>query len=129
MNLSLEIKVIQKYIVKDKQSRFIQFVSSEKKRDKFVSELPHFNYFKWELFDEVHKEEVQEIYRRLKTLNIKRKDCYIISENPEIDQKILPLDEALEELGGMATILVFGDAEMIYFEGEPPKNRFISKIH
>jgi hypothetical protein len=27
----------------------------------------------------------------------------------------------------MATILVFGDAKLIYFEGEPPKNRYISK--
>lgn len=128
MNQPLEIKVIQKFVAKDKQSRYIQFVSSEKNRDKFISELPHFNHFRWELLEEVHKEEAQEIQKRLKSLNIQKTDCYAISENPDIDQKTLSFDEALTEIGGMATILVFGDAEMIYFEGEPPKNRFISKM-
>jgi hypothetical protein len=28
----------------------------------------------------------------------------------------------------LATILVFGQAEMIYYEGEPPNNKLISKI-
>jgi hypothetical protein len=128
MNQPLETKVIQKYVAKDKQSRYIQFVSSEKNRDKFISELPHFTHFKWELLEEVHKEEAQEIQKRLKVLNIKRTDCYVISENPDIDQKTLSFDEALAAIGGMATLLVFGDVDMIYFEGEPPKNRFISKV-
>jgi hypothetical protein len=90
--------------------------------------LPHFNAFKWEQLDEVHKEEAQEIDRRLKAMNIKSKECYIISENPHIDQKVLAYDDALEEIGSMATILVFGNAKLIYYEGEPPKNRYISKI-
>jgi hypothetical protein len=131
MSQSLEIKLIQKYITKDKQSRYIQFLSSKKHRYKFIKDLPHFNHFKWELLEEVHKEEAQEIQRRLKALNIKTTDCYVISENPVIDQKTLPFDEATQEISDMdmATILVFGDAEMIYFEVEPPKNRYISKMH
>jgi hypothetical protein len=80
------------------------------------------------LLDEVHKNEAAEIQSRLKALNIKAKDCYVISENPDLDQKVIPYDEALEEIGSMPTILVFGDAKLIYFEGEPPKNRYISKI-
>ena len=128
MNQRLEIKVIQKFVAKDKQSRYIQFVSSEKNRAKFIIELPHFNHFRWELLEEVHKEEAQEIQKRLKALNIKGTECYVISENRDIDQQTLFFDKALAEIGGMATILVFGDAEMIYFEGEPPKNRFISKV-
>jgi hypothetical protein len=128
MNQPLEIIVIQKFVAKDKQSRYIQFVSSEKNRNKFISILPHFNHFRWELMEEVHKEEAQEIQMHLKLLNIKGTDCYAISENPDIDQKTLSFDEALTEIRGMATILVFGDAEMIYFEGEPPKNRFIGKV-
>jgi hypothetical protein len=129
MSQSLEIDVIKKFVTKDKQPRYLQFISSDRTRSRFVSELPHFNHFKWELFDEVHKNEAQEIQQRLNAMNIKMKDCYVISENPDIDQKVLPFDEALNEIGSMATILVFGNAEMIYFEGEPPKNRYISKIH
>jgi hypothetical protein len=81
------------------------------------------------MLDEIRKNEAEEILSRLKALNIKNKDCYVISGNPAIDRKIIPFDEALEEIGGMATILVFGEAKLIYFEGEPPKNRYISKVH
>jgi hypothetical protein len=128
MSQSLEIEVIKKFVVKEKQDRYIQFISSERTRSRFVYDLPHFSHFKWELLEEVHKSEAEEIQSRLKALNIKSKDCYVISENPDIDRKIIPFDEALEEIGSMATILVFGDAKLIYFEGEPPKNRYISKI-
>jgi hypothetical protein len=49
--------------------------------------------------------------------------------NPEIDQQVFNTNEALKYIGDdRAIILVFGDAEMIYFEGEPPKNRYISRI-
>jgi hypothetical protein len=128
MNQSLEIEVIKKFVTKEKQSRYIQFVSSERTRSRFVYELPHFNAFKWEQLDEVHKDEAHEIQKRLTAFNIKSKECYVISENPDIDQKILAFDEALKEIGSMATILVFGDARLIYYEGEPPKNRYISKM-
>jgi hypothetical protein len=127
MNQSLEIAVINKFVVKNKQSKYTQFISSEKTRSKFISDLPHFNDFKWELLDEVQKNEAAEIQSRLKELGIITKDCYVISENRDIDGKVIPFDQALEKIGSMATILVFGDAKLIYFEGEPPKNRYISK--
>jgi hypothetical protein len=129
MSQSLEIEVIVKFVAKDKQSRYIQFVSSEKSRNKFINDLSHFSHFKWELLDELHKDEAKEVEQRLKSLNISSKECYVISENPEIDQRILPFEKAFEEIGGRATILVFGHAKMIYFEGEPPKNKYVSKIH
>jgi hypothetical protein len=128
MNKPLEIKVIQKYVAKDKQTRYIGFVSSEKTRHKFINELAHFSHFKWKLLEEVHKEEAREIQERLTALNIKTKDCYVISENPAINQKTLPFGEVLQEIRGTATLLVFENAELVYFEGEPPKNRYISKL-
>lgn len=129
MSQSLEVEVIKRFVSKEKQSRYIQFVSSEKARRRFVSDLPHFKAFKWELLEEVHKNEAQEIEKQLKTLNIKAKECYVISENSDIDKKVMPFDKALKEIGSMATILVFEEAKMIYYEGEPPKNRYIGKTH
>lgn len=129
MSLSLEIEVIKKFVTKEKQFRYIQFISPIRTRSKFVYELPHFSHFQWELFDKVHKNEVEEIQSRLKALIIKNMDCFVISENSDIDQKVIPFDETLDEIGSIATILVFEDAKMIYFEGEPPKNRYICKIH
>jgi hypothetical protein len=82
----------KKFVIKNKQSRYIQFVSSEKNRSRLVSDLPHFSHFKSELLDEVHKNEAEEINLRLKALKIRGKDCFIISENTDIDQKVIRYD-------------------------------------
>jgi len=129
MNIPLEIKVINTFIVKEKQTRYIQFISSERTRKKFLDKLPHFRDLQWDLFEEISDDD--EILNRLKLLKSHITDCYIISEDSKTDQKRLPVSEAIKMIGGYrdkATILVFGDAELLYFEGEPPHNRFISKI-
>ena len=129
MDIQLEIKIINTFIVKEKQARYIQFISSERTRKRFIEKLPHFKDLQWDLFEEIS--DVDEILNRLKLLKPHVTDCYIISEDINTDQKRLPVNEAIEMIGGYrdeATILVFGDAQLLYFEGEPPHNRFISKI-
>ena len=129
MNIPLEIRVIEKFVTKDKQSRYIQFVSSKKARIKFIKDLPHFNHFKWELFENVKGNDF-DIFSRIHLLKGNKTTCYIISENHDIDQQIMDISEALQYISeDRAIILVFGDAEMIYFGGEPPKNSFLSKIN
>ena len=49
MTIPLEIKMIQRFVSQNKQDRYIQFVSSNKTRHKFIRELPHFNDFNWQL--------------------------------------------------------------------------------
>ena len=129
MNIELEKKVINTFIVKEKQARYIEFISSNRTRKKFIDKLPHFRDLQWDLFEEITNDD--EIVNRLKSLKSHIKDCYIISEDIKIDQKIFPVQEAIKTIGGYrdnATILVFGNAELVYFEGEPPHNRYISKI-
>jgi hypothetical protein len=47
--------------------------------------------------------------------------------NSEYDGKIMTLDEAIKNVVGIeGTILIFGDAEIVYYEGEPPENKYIS---
>jgi|SRR5688572_24491240 len=128
MDIQLEIKVIEKFVVKEKQSRYKQFVSSNKTRNKFLRDLPHFKSFKWNLFEEINGNE-SEIMNRLEKFQGDKTKCYVISENSKIDQKLISLSDAFMEIGGdRATILVFGNADIIYLEGELQKNRFISKI-
>ena len=57
------------------------------------------------------------------------KTCYIISENSSIDTQTLTIDEALRlTVGhGMGTILVFGNAEMVFYECETMNVRYISR--
>ena len=128
-NLQLEIKVIKKFVDKAKQERYIQFVSSQKNRYKFIRDLSHFNDFKWDLFDAVNGNEEQIILQALQNNNIVSKTCYVISENADIDARIIEIKKAISETAGysMGTILVFGDADMIYFESESMNTRFISK--
>jgi hypothetical protein len=129
MSTQLEIAVIKKFVTKDKQARYIQFVSSDKTRKKFLNVLSHFRDFNWNLLEELSSE--HDILDKLQRLNFKVNDCYVISEDSEIDQKIISIEKVLNKIGGYrdyATILVFGNADMIYFEGEPPHNRYISKL-
>ena len=128
-NVHLEIRVIKKFVDKPKQNRYVQFVSSPKNRHKFISDLAHFDTFQWDLFDPVNGIEEQAILQLLKTNGVADKTCYVISENQTIDTKTLETKDAISETvgSGMGTILVFGDAEIIFFESEEMNTRFISK--
>jgi hypothetical protein len=128
-NPDLEIKVIKKFVDKAKQDRYIQFVSSSKNRHKFISDLSHFNFFKWDLFEAVKGNEEQAIIQALQKNAVADKTCYVISENITIDTKTLDTKKAISETVGygMGTILVFGDADMIYYESETMNTRYISK--
>jgi hypothetical protein len=130
MNIPLEIEVIKKYINKNKQERYIKFVSSKNNRPKFIKDLAHFNLLKLELFDEIKGGEIEKINTRIKLIKPPISKCYVISENTQIDANTLSIEDALKEtIGyGMATILVFGNADFIYFEDEGPNRRFISRF-
>lgn len=127
--VDLEIMVIRRFVDKTKQDRYIQFILDPKKRHKFIGDLSHFNYFKWDLFVEVHGIEEDVILKALSTNCVSKENCYIISENAEIDTATLGIKRAINETVGfgMGTILVFGEADMIYYESESMNTRFISK--
>jgi hypothetical protein len=128
-NLSLEIEVIKKFVDKTKQDRYIQFISTAKNRHKFINQLSHFNFLKWEKFDKVENNEEQTILATLQKNKVVNKRCYIISENKNIDTRTLDVQEAISETVGygMGTILVFGNADIIYYESEEMNTRYISK--
>lgn len=127
-NVDLEIKVIQRFVIKTKRARYLAFIKSDKTREKFINELHQMNFLQQDLFDTVKGNEYEFIKQRIKVLgNIK--DCYVISENQHIDKKRLDIDTALTETIGadQGTLLVFGDAEILYSEAEGFNNRWISK--
>lgn len=67
-NLTLELKVIEKFVHKNKQERYKQFVTAEKTRSKFLKDLPHFKYFENEKFMKVERNEMAIILERLKEI-------------------------------------------------------------
>ena len=128
-NIDLEVKVIKKFIDKTKQDRFIQFISTPKNRNKFIEELAHFNYLKWDLFTVVTRNIEQTIIKSLQIHKVPSELCYAISEDQDLDTQTLNTLQAIKEIigRGNGTILVFGDANIIFYEGEGVKSRYISK--
>ena len=127
-NIDLEAKVIQRFVIKTKQERYMTFIKSEKTRSKFINDLSHINFLREDLFDKVEGNEFEFIKQRIKALG-NLKDFYVISENQRIDKKRLDIDTALTETIGadQGTLLVFGEAEILYSESEGFNNRWISK--
>jgi hypothetical protein len=128
ISTELEIKVIERFVIKTKRDRYLTFIKNNKTRGKFLNELAHFSDLRQDLFEELIHDKRKIISDKLSRLkNIK--DCYIISENSELDGKRLDIETALNEIigYGMGTLIVFGDAEIVYYEGEGPSDRYISK--
>ena len=128
MNLELEVKIIERFIKKAKKDRYLTFIKSGKSRIKFIKELAHFHDLRDDLFEEVIGDAYKTIISRVNNLN-RITDCYLISESSALDQKRLDINTALKEIigNGMGTLIVFGDAEIVYYEGEGPSDRYISK--
>ena len=127
-NIDIESKVIERFVIKTKRERYLTFIKSEKTRPRFINDLSHINFLREDLFDKVEGNEFEFIKQRIKLLG-NLKDCYVISENQLIDKKRLDIDTALTEIIGadLGTLIVFGDAEILYSEAEGFNNRWISK--
>lgn len=124
----LDQLLIEKFVIKRKRERYLNFLSTEKRRNGFTGELYHFNDFNWELFREIHgSEKVSEVITELINKKKITPTCYVISTNSKFDGKHFSLTEAIEEiLGTEATLIIFGNADIVYYEGEPPFNRYIT---
>ena len=135
-NTALEIAMIKKFVVKHKQERYAGFLSSQKNRKKFLDTLAHFRDFQWDKFDELSDTTVKQsamLISRLKSAGLTDANCYLISEDAETDTKTMSLTAVVKEsilmnVKGCATILIFGDANVVVFLDEPPNGVFISKI-
>jgi hypothetical protein len=82
-----------------------------------------------EKFDKVNGNETEIIMTTLQKSKVLDLNCYVISENKEIDTKVLETKSAISQIVGygMGTILVFGNADIIYYEGDKMNARYISK--
>lgn len=122
----LEILTIRKFLQEDKSDRYAEFVSKPRSRPKFIANLAHLKDLDFGKFRKLGGNEadhIREIARRSK-FNI----CYVISENRQIDARFLDVEDAINDtIGcGMGTLLVFGSAEVVYYEGEEMGDRWIS---
>ena len=126
-NIDIETKVIKRFIIDKKQDRYLSFIQKDKTRRKFAKELAHFSS-QLKDFEEIKGNEWKVIEDTVANLG-NPTDCYVISEDNQIDGRRMKIDEALTKTigNGMGTLIVFGDANQVYYEGEGPSDRWISK--
>lgn len=122
----LELLTINRYFQQGKTKRLVDFVLNEKTRSKFIAVLAHLKDLNYSKFRQLEKDEKNTVLKLIDQHNLNQ--CYVISENKHIDQQFLQPEDALNEtIGyGMGTILVFGDAEIVYYEGESRGDRWVS---
>ena len=129
-DVELETKVINNFVVSSKRERYIRFISNSKTSKKFLEELHRGNIFDDNLFKAIQKSADDSIINITEKLRIK--DCYIISENSEIDGKRLSIEDAINfaisAWCDTGTLIVFGDAHALYREHDGPNNKWISLV-
>jgi hypothetical protein len=128
-NLELERQVITRFFEKSKRDRYLHFVTSPKNRKKFLADLHSGQVFRGNTLERVTGIEEQVIQQALSQQGITSHTCYVISENVALDTQTFLLPEALRQVvgWGAGTILVFGEAEVIFVELDGLRNRYISK--
>lgn len=127
-NLALEVKVINRFSAKNKRERYLQFVTSTKNRKKFIADLHGGTFYDGSMLARVTGSEEDALCQALKQLGIATRSCYVISENTSIDTLTLELKDVLPKVvgWGAGTMLVFGEADLIFVELDGLKNRFIA---
>jgi hypothetical protein len=125
-DLELEILTIERFFTKAKVARYTGFVAKEKTRGKFISQLAHLKDLEYSKFKKAGPDPRALIIQVANNLSLKM--CYAISENRRIDGRFLYIPEAIEKVigYGSGTLLVFGRAQVVYYEGEEMGDRWIS---
>ena len=104
MKAHLSLRLFQR----NKRERYREFVSDTRLRHKFIKQLAHFSDFdsKYRLPLQSNKLSVDNIGRELRKRD-SPSVIFVISEDPRLDQKELPLAEALRQVVGnvMGTVL------------------------
>lgn len=122
----LEILTVRKYTQKEKSDRYAGFVSDPRSRSKFIANLAHLKDLDFRKFRKLDSNEADQVREMARMAEFNT--CYVISENKRIDGRFLDVEKAIHEtIGyGMGTLLVFGSAEVVYYEGEEVGDRWIS---
>jgi hypothetical protein len=122
--------LISAFVKRSKRDRYREILSNPRLRHKFTKLLAHFTDFdpKYRLPISSGKLHVENIALELQKRNAPS-IVYAISEDPTLDQKELPLVEALKQIvgGGMGTVLSCIPGRLAFVETED--DRFILERH
>jgi hypothetical protein len=125
----LERQVIRRFFEKSKRDRYLQFVTSPKNRKKLIADIHSGHVFRANVLERVTGLEEQVIQQALRQCGHATTTFYVINENAALDTQTLLLPEALRQVvgWGTGTILVFGEAGLIFVKLNGLRNCYISK--
>ena len=116
-----QVETIRAFVIRQKRDRYVEMISSPKKRKKFTSDLAHWNDFDPRFIVKIapssqHPANIESILRSKGAPEM----CRIISEWDVLDDVSLPLAEALKEVVGcqMGAIICCIPGRLAFFENE-----------
>ncbi len=116
-----EEEVIRAFILPNQRDRYLEFLTTPKKRTKFIGQLAHFKHLNPKFAFSVPSGEASAsaLLKLLKAKGAGPK-CWIASENRELDAQEMDLETALKAtIGyGMGTIISCIAGKLAYFEDE-----------
>jgi hypothetical protein len=125
-----EQSLVAAFVKRSKRDRYREMLSNPRLRHKFTGLLAHFKDFDPEYRLPIPS---NKLYVNNIALELQKRHCpqivFAISEDPALDQKELPLTEALEEIvgRGMGTVLSCIPGRLAFVETED--ERFILERH
>jgi hypothetical protein len=123
-----EIEIVTGFVLRSKRERYAGFLGSAKGRRKFIDSLYHFNDFDPDVVVEVSSgSATREGVRKELQRRGAGPSCYIISTNANLDRTTSRLSDAVNQVFAVVegTTISCVPGRLAYYEGEPPKNRFI----
>ncbi|HAD82453.1 MAG: hypothetical protein A2509_08745 [Candidatus Edwardsbacteria bacterium RIFOXYD12_FULL_50_11] len=126
-----EEQFIRAFIIKEKKERYLTLLQTQKGRHKITRRLAHSSDIDNKCIRLIpnHEQTPNKIYKILKQRNAPE-ICHVISEDVKIDNKDLPLEEALVNIigKGSGTILSCIPGQLGYYEGEDQNERYIISL-
>jgi hypothetical protein len=126
MNIDWQVETIRAFLIPQKRERYVEAVSNEKRRRKFIAKLSHFGDFdpRW-IVPITPSTQYPDGIRSMLTKRGAQETCRAISELRKLDRQEIALEDALEQIigNGMGTILCCVPGRLAYFESE--ETRFI----
>lgn len=120
--------LLHAFVTADRRDRYLGLLKNEKGRTKLRARLAHFHDLDPRYAHRIPPTEqnpsaIAQLLRR----NGAPPTCYVLSESDQLDGKVLPLEQALEEVVGygMGTFLSCVPGRLGYFEGEDMNERYL----
>jgi hypothetical protein len=122
---------LARFLVGEWRARFRESLAPAKRRDTLRSQLPHVTHLDPRFATPVPEQTAVELAEQLREKGAGDR-CYLLSEDPDLDGRELPLDEALFALmvagSPHATFASCVPAQLAYFHDADPANRYLLEL-